>query len=142
MIILDTNVLSEPIRSRPEPAVLAWFARVPEEVALTSVSVGELLTGVQILPPGRRRDGLRNAIDGILSEYADRVLPYDESAARVYANLRGSRRAQGRPLSVEDGMIAAICLSHGARLATRNVADFGGLGLDLVNPWMSAAVGC
>jgi toxin FitB len=135
VIVLDTNVLSEPIRNRPEEAVLAWFNDVAEEVALTAISVGGILSGIGLLPLGRRRDGLAAAIERVLSGYSDRVLAYDEPAARIYARLLVSRRAAGHPLSVEDGMIAAVCLSRGARLATRNVTDFAGLGLDLVNPW-------
>lgn len=135
MIILDTNVLSEPLRTRPEPAVLAWLAEVAEDVALTSISVGEVLIGVRLLPAGRRRDGLMAAIERNLAMYADQVLPYDDPAARFYARLQESRRAAGQPLSVEDGMIAAVCRHRGARLATRNIKDFQGLGINLINPW-------
>ncbi len=104
-------------------------------MGLTSISVGEILTGVRFLPEGRRRDGLTAAIEQILATYTDRVLPYDEPAARIYAKNRESRRASGQPLNVEDGMIASICLHRGAALATRNLKDFEGLGLHLVNPW-------
>lgn len=137
MIILDTNVLSEPLRARPEPAVLEWLANVTDDVALTSVSVGEILTGVRLLPEGQRRHGLMAAIERALIIYADQVLAYDEPAARIYATLQESRRTTGYPLSVEDGMIAAICQSRGARLATRNVKDFQGIGIELINPWKS-----
>jgi predicted nucleic acid-binding protein len=102
---------------------------------LTSVSIGEILTGVNLLPDGRRRDGLAGAVETTLADFADRILPYDASAARRYADLRASRRTAGQPLSAEDGMIAAICLDHGATLATRNVKDFRGLGVDLIDPW-------
>lgn len=135
MIILDTNVLSEPLRIRPESAVLTWLADVADDVALTSISVGEILTGVRLLPKGHRRDGLMVAIERNLTIYADQVLPYDEPAARIYATLQESRRAAGHPLSVEDGMIAAICQNRGARLATRNVKDFQGTGIEVINPW-------
>ncbi len=135
MIVLDTNVLSEPLRARPDPAVLAWLADVSEDVALTAISIGETLTGVRLLPEGRRREGLIIAIDRTLTTFAEQVLPYDESAARIYAMLQESRRAAGHPLSVEDGMIAAICRDRGASLATRNLKDFRGLGVALINPW-------
>ena len=135
MIVLDTNVLSEPLRSRPEPVVLAWLDQISDDVALTSVSVGEILTGVRLLPAGHRRDGLMAAIERTLTIYAEQVLPYDETAARTYALMQESRRASGHPLSVEDGMIAAICRSRGVNLATRNVRDFQDLGIDLINPW-------
>lgn len=135
MIVLDTNVISEPLRSSPDSVVLAWLDRVSDDVALTSVSVGEILTGVRLLPAGHRRDGLLAAIERALTSYTDQVLPYDETAARVYALMQESRRATGHPLSVEDGMIAAICRSKGVALATRSIKDFQGLGIDLINPW-------
>jgi predicted nucleic acid-binding protein len=135
VIVLDTNVLSEPLRAQPDPGVLAWLEGLSDSVALTSVSVGEILTGVRRLPPGRRRDGLLAEVDRTFTLFAAHVLPYDEPAARVYAELQAKSRAAGHPLSVEDGMIAAICRSRGVALATRNVKDFQGLGLDLVNPW-------
>ena len=135
MIVLDTNVVSEPLRSSPDRTVLAWLDRVSDDVALTSVSVGEILTGVRLLPVGHRRDGLMTAIERTLTSYADQVLPYDENAARVYALMQESRRASGHPLRVEDGMIAAICRSQGVALATKNIKDFQGLGIDLINPW-------
>lgn len=135
MIVLDTNVLSEPLRTRPEPRVLAWLETVSASVALTSISVGEILTGVRRLAPGRRRDGLLAEVERSFTIYSSQVFPYDEPAARVYAELQESRRAKGHPLGVEDGMIAAICRSRGLTLATRNIKDFQGLGIDLVDPW-------
>ena len=135
MIVLDTNVLSEPLKHRPDEHVLAWFASLDEETGVTAVSVGELLTGVRALPVGRRREGLLTAIEATLPTFAGSVLAYDEAAARHYARLQESRRGAGRPRAVEDGMIAAICIARGTTLATRNTSDFTGLGLDLVDPW-------
>ncbi len=135
MIVLDTNVLSEPLKARPDERVLSWLGSLHEASGVTSVSVGELLTGVRALPAGRRRDGLLASIESTLSAFADNVLPYDEPAARAYARLQERRRAAGRPLTVEDGMIAAICTSRGTTLATRNTADFAGLDLELIDPW-------
>lgn len=132
MIALDTNALSEPFRPRPDATVLAWLAANPDAV-VTAISVGELLRGVAAIPDGARRvmleEGMRSTLD------AAEVLAYDETAARIYAELHDRRRRAGRPLAVEDGMIAATCIANGARLATRNVRDFAGLGLELVNPW-------
>jgi toxin FitB len=139
MIVLDTNVLSEPLKLKPEQHVLAWLASLDEEAGVTSISVGELLTGVRALPAERRRDGLLEAIESTLGTFADAVLAYDEAAARHYARLQESRRAVGRPLAVEDGMIAAICIARGTTLATRNATDFAGLGLDLIDPWSSSS---
>lgn len=139
MIVLDTNVLSEPLKQRPDEHVLAWFASLDEETGVTAVSVGELLTGVRALPVGRRREGLLTAIEATLGTFAGSVLAYDEAAARHYARLQESRRAAGRPLAVEDGMIAAICIARGTTLATRNTSDFAGLGLDLIDPWAASS---
>ena len=135
MIVIDTNVLSEPLRTRPEPRVLAWLSTVSGEVGFTSISVGEILTGVRRLPAGRRRDGLLAEVERSFGTYAALVLLYDEPAARTYAAMNESRRVAGHPLSVEDGMIAAICRSRGLALATRNTKDFHGLGLELIDPW-------
>ena len=135
MIVLDTNVLSEPLRREPAPAVLEWLSRSSEPFALSAVSVGELLTGVRLLPNGRRREALGEAIESLLESFAGTLLNYDVQAARAYAELMEHTRNVGRPIGVEDGMIAAICIANGAALATRNVRDFEGLGIDVVNPW-------
>ncbi|MBC7517529.1 MAG: type II toxin-antitoxin system VapC family toxin [Microbacteriaceae bacterium] len=140
MIVCDTNVLSEPLRTQPNPEVLVWLGSVVDDIALTSVTVGEILTGVRSLPAGQRRDGLMAAVEQTFTIFADRVLPYNEPAAREYASLQETRRTVGRPLSVEDGMIAAICRTEGFSLATRNTKDFAGLGLDLINPWDDSTV--
>lgn len=139
MIVLDTNVLSEPLKIGPDEHVLAWLGSLDEVAGVTSVSVGELLTGVRALPTGRRRQGLLEAIESTLRSFADAVLAYDEPAARHYARLQERRRAAGRPLAVEDGMIAAICTARGATLATRNTTDFAGLDLDLIDPWSTSS---
>lgn len=137
MIVLDTNVLSEPLRPEPAAHVLDWMASLDGAVAITSVTVGELLVGVRRLPAGHRRDHLLAAIERTLDAHAGAVLAYDEPAARHYALLQEARRRTGRPLAVEDGMIAAIYAIHGAALATRNVRDFDQLGVEIIDPWLS-----
>lgn len=137
MIVLDTNVVSETLRAQPSPAVMQWLQRCGQPFAVTSVTIGELLTGVHLLSHGRRRTGLLAAIEQVLLRWAV-TLPYDETAARIYAALQEQAKMQGRGLSVEDGMIAAICAAHGASLATRNVADFDFLPIPTVNPWDTA----
>lgn len=132
MIVLDTNVLSEPLRPRPEEAVIAWMATLTD-AAVTAISVAELLVGAKRLPEGARRERLITGIEAVLT--GSRVLPFDERSARHYARMQQDRRAAGRPLTVEDGMIAAIAAAHGAILATRNTADFEGLGVELLDPW-------
>lgn len=138
MIVLDTNVVSETVRTRPAPAVMQWLAEQREAFAITTVTLGELLTGVRLLPAGKRRDGLMAAIEDVLLRWAVR-LPYDEAAARIHAAMREQARLQGRGLSVEDGMIAATCAANNATLATRNVADFDFLPVPTLNPWGDAA---
>lgn len=135
MIVLDTNVLSEPLKARPDERVLRWLALVDERLVMTAISAGELLVGARRLPPGRRRDRFIAAIERVLTAHGSDILAYDELAARRYAEMQERRRTVGRPLAVEDGMIAAICSRHGARLATRNLTDFTGLGLELIDPW-------
>ncbi|GAA4675826.1 type II toxin-antitoxin system VapC family toxin [Frondihabitans cladoniiphilus] len=135
MIVLDTNVLSEPMRRDPEKRVVAWLDSQVDDLRVTAVSVGELLVGVRALPPGKRRDQLMASVERILLAYRDQVLDYDADAAHAYAEFQETSRSSGRALSVEDGMIAAICHTRKARLATRNTKDFEGLGIDVVNPW-------
>ncbi len=134
MIVLDTHVVSEVLRARPSPAVMAWLGNRDEAFAITTLTIGELLTGAHLLPQGRRRVGLMAAIEQVLLHWAIR-LPYDEAADRRYVAMREQAQAQGRSLSVENGMIAAVCAARGAGLATRNVADFDFLPVPIVNPW-------
>ncbi len=137
MIVLDTNVLSELMRRRPSEDVLSWVDEEdPRTLAITAVTAAELLHGVARLPHGARRRKLTAAVDGLLTEdFAGRVLPFDGAAAVHYAELVAARERDGRPVSVADGQIAAICRHHGATLATRNVRDFDAAGLELLDPW-------
>lgn len=138
MIVLDTNVLSEPLRARPHGGVLDWIA-AQEDMATTAITVAELLSGARRLPQGRRRNDLLDAIERTLGAFPDNLLPYDEAAARLYAEMQEVRRSTGVPLGVEEGMIAAICSSRSLTLATRNIKDFEGLGIRLVDPWATSA---
>lgn len=137
MIVLDTNVISELFNPAPNPKVVAWLQQRPDgEVFLTAITRGELLYGARILPPGRRRDILLAGLERIFQiRFPDRILPYDEAAADAHAELAALRRAQGRPSSQSDMMIAGIVRSHGGSLATRNVRDFEGCGFALIDPW-------
>ena len=135
MIVLDTNVVSETMRASPDAGVLAWLEEQTGPVALTAITVGELLIGVGLLPPGKRRDGLAQAVDHVLFRWAT-ILPYNAEAAKAYALIHELSRSRGRGLSVEDGMIAAICIIRGATLATRNMTDFDHLPLTIINPWV------
>jgi toxin FitB len=137
MIVLDTNVLSELVRPKPAPKVMAWVSAQPASSQYTtSITQAEMLHGVLLLPEGRRRAALHRAIRGIFAEdLGGRVLPFGSEAALVYAEIAASRRRLGRPISHFDAQIAAIARSAGAALATRNVADFDGCGVAIVDPW-------
>lgn len=138
MIVLDTNVLSEALKARPAPQVLAWMNGLAEStVYVSSVTQAEMLLGVALLPPGKRRDSLGVQVATLFSKHFDnRCLPFDALAAPHFAKIVSSRQRAGRPINTEDSQIAAIACSRGYSLATRNVADFAGISdLKIINPW-------
>ncbi|WP_457426718.1 PIN domain-containing protein [Roseateles sp. P5_E7] len=136
MIVLDTNVVSEAMKPAPQPAVLAWLDRqAAETLYLSTVTVAELLFGVAALPAGRRRNVLKEAVDGMLALFGDRVLPFDVDAARQYAELAIKARAGGRGFPTPDGYIAAIAASRRFIVASRDTAPFIAAGVGVVSPW-------
>lgn len=137
MIVLDTNVVSEPMRRNGSPAVRAWLDRqVAETLYLTATSLSELMVGIEILPDGKRKEGLDIALSELLNMlFGSRILPFDRMAALAYAPLAGRARAAGRPISVADGQIAAIAVVHGYTVATRDTAPFVAAGVPVINPW-------
>ena len=137
MTILDTNVLSEVTKLDPSTVVLRWLNRqTPSSLAIASISKAELLYGTESMAKGQRREALLSAIDKMLREdFGDRILPFDSEAAESYARIVASRRKAGKPISEADAQIAAIAHSQGAALATRNVKDFQGCDIRLLNPW-------
>jgi len=135
VIVLDTNVISETLRPAPAGQVLRWLTDHAAEVTITAVTVGELSLGLEILPDGRRKAELRRLLSDIFDSYRHLVLDFGTLAGQRYGEVIASRRAASHPLTTEDAMIAAICLTHGTALATRNTKDFDGLGLTLINPW-------
>jgi toxin FitB len=137
MIVLDTNVLSELLRPAPAPQVEDWLSRqVGLAVYFTTVGEAELWLGIKLLPPGKRRTSLAHAVQGILEQdFQDRILSFDRAAASAYAEIAAERRAVGRPISQFDAQIAAIARANGAAVATRNVTDFGGCGIAVIDPW-------
>lgn len=138
MIVLDTNVISESLRPVPTPVVLAWLgAQDRRQVYLTTITEAETLYGLERLPRGKRREKLHIAVEEIVARFDGRILPFDEPAARIFANLMAGRDAMGRPMSLPDAMIAAIARAHDASLATRNVRDFEHCGIALIDPWKS-----
>ena len=141
MIVLNTNVVSEAIRTQPDPSVASWLASRPSSsLFITAITQAELLYGLELLADGRRRRGLTDAVHAILREgFRGRVLPFDGPAAEAYATIAAGRRAHGKPISAFDAQIAAIARSRGAGVATRNVADFDGCGVEILDPWTSSA---
>lgn len=137
MILLDTNVVSEVMKVTPSSAVLEWLnAQDSESLYLSTVTIGEIEYGLRILPIGKRRLQLKERFEQFISHaFAQRVLAFDEAAARSYGDVMGIREELGRPMSVPDGQIAAIARSSGLAIATRNIRDFEDCSVDLVNPF-------
>jgi len=139
MIVLDTNVISEPMRARGEPAVTAWLDRqAVDTLYLTATSLSELLVGIELLPAGKRKDSLSGALTELLAGlFGSRILAFDEPAAIAYATIIGRMRAAGHAISVGDGQIAAIAAVHGLTVATRDTTLFVSAGISVINPWES-----
>jgi predicted nucleic acid-binding protein len=136
VIVLDTNVIAEAMRPDPNPAVVSWLnGQSAETLYLSSVTLAELLFGIGAIPSGARRDRLAQALDRLLALFPGRVLPFDQDAARRYADMAVTARAAGHPLPVSDGYIAATAASRGFAVATRNTRDFQNIGVDLIDPW-------
>ena len=136
MIVIDTNVLSELMRPSPDPRVVAWMSTVtPGEAATTSITIAEIGHGLRRLPRGKRRARLEDAFDSLVIELDREILAFDREAADHYARISQQLETAGKPIDQLDGMIAAICASRAAALATRNERDFEGSGIAIVNPW-------
>lgn len=141
MILLDTNILSELMRPVPQEAVEQWLADQPDaSVFISAITEAELRYRLALLPPGKRRCALAGVIEDMLGEdFGGRILPFDSPAAVAFAEIAADRRHAGRPISQADAQIAAIARSRGAALATRNVPDFEGCGIEVINPWQRSA---
>ena len=137
MPVFDTNVLSELMRPAPNTAITSWVAeQTTSTLYLTAVSEAELRYGLAIMPPGRRRDGLAQGLERMLrTGVANRILPFDSSAAYTYAEIAAARRALGRPIPEADCQIAAIARSRDMAVVTRNVRDFADTGIGVIDPW-------
>lgn len=141
MIVLDTNVISELFRREPDAGVVAWLESLESDVAITAITLAELLAGVRRLPEGRRKSELDDAIAAAVEPYrgGHAVLPFDDSCADAYAEILYERERAGHPVTTADAQIAAICRVRGAVCATRNTKDFANTGIELIDPWSLAA---
>ncbi|WP_016746772.1 type II toxin-antitoxin system VapC family toxin [Rhizorhabdus wittichii] len=136
MIVLDTNVVSEAMKPEPNPDVRAWLdEQAAETLYLSSVTIAELLFGIGALPDGRRKDRLAVALDGLLELFDGRILPFDMAAARHYADRAVRARSAGKGFPTPDGYIAAIAVSRGFVVATRDASAFDAAGIAVIDPW-------
>jgi toxin FitB len=137
MILLDTNVVAEPMRQRPDRRVQDWLdAQAIETLYLSAVSLAELLLGIENLPTGKRRRALATALgEQIVSLFESRIIPFDVAAAEAYAKVVTRARRQGHAISVADGQIAAIAAARNFKAASRDEAPFQAAGLNVLNPW-------
>ncbi len=137
MILIDTNVVSEPLRLAPEPRVAEWLdSQALETLYLSTIVVAELRFGVRSLPVGRRRNRLHDDVETqVLPMFTGRILSFDLAASQAYAELMAKARSEGRKIPVSDGYIAATAAANGMMVATRDTAPFEVAGLKTVNPW-------
>ena len=137
MILLDTNVLSELMKSTPETTVLQWMDALPAAAySICAISKAEIQLGIALLPEGKRKINLEKAATLMFAEFPNRCLSFNSDAASKYADIVAGRTRIGRPVSVEDAQIAAIAITHDMPLATRNTKDFEFIdNLPLINPW-------
>ncbi len=140
MILLDTNVVSEPLRQVPEPRVVEWIDAQPmETLFLSAITVAELRAGLALLPPGKRRTGLQDNLEKrVLPLFAGRVLPLDLACTQAYAALVAAARHAGLAIATVDGYIAAIAAANGLAVATRDTQPFQAAGVAVINPWAGA----
>ncbi|WP_218509417.1 type II toxin-antitoxin system VapC family toxin [Variovorax sp. dw_308] len=136
MILLDTNVISEPMRV-PDGNVVAWIDAQPiETLYLAAITVAELRFGVAAMPAGKRRDALHDRLETrVLPLFTGRVLPFDLAASQAYAELMARARAAGLAIGASDGYIAGIASANGFAVATRDTSPFEAAGLTVINPW-------
>ena len=132
--LLDTNVVSEVIRSAPPPRVGAFFIE-NDDLWLSSIVVHELEYSVQRMAQGQRRSGLQADLSRLIEEYEDRILPLERRGAAWAAQFRVQAQRSGRALELGDALIAGTAKAHDLAVATRNVADFQRLDVEVVNPW-------
>jgi predicted nucleic acid-binding protein len=138
MILLDTNILSEPMRPSPNEQVISWLdEQIVTDLFICAVTKAEIELGIALLPEGRRKKALFSAAQELFSKFSERCLAFGAAEASIYAAVIADTRAKGETMSVEDAMIAAVALSYDFTLATRNIKDFKGIdGISLINPFV------
>ncbi|MDK4736938.1 type II toxin-antitoxin system VapC family toxin [Rhizobium sp. CNPSo 3490] len=137
MILLDTNVLSEPWKPAPDEAVVAWLdAQAIETLFLAAITVAELRFGIAAMPTGKRQTILRERLESeVLPQFSERVLPFDLASSQFYSELMARARVSGRAIGTADGYIAATAAANGLAIATRDTSPFEAAGLKVINPW-------
>ena len=137
MILVDTNVISEPLRREPSAAVIEWLdAQNVDTLFVAAISLAEIRFGVAVLPVGRRRDWLEQSIEQrVVPLFRGRILPFDDAASKAYASLRAKARGTGNAMASADGFIAATAAANGLIVAPRDVAPFEAAGLRVIDPW-------
>ncbi|QWW71558.1 type II toxin-antitoxin system VapC family toxin [Rhizobium sp. WYJ-E13] len=137
MILLDTDVISEPWKAAPHEAVVAWLdAQAIEMLFLSAITVAELRFGIAAMPAGKRQTILRDRLEGeVLSHFSERVLPFDLASSQFYSDLMARARVSGKAIGAAVGYIAATAASNGLAIATRDTSPFEAAGLEVINPW-------
>ena len=140
MILLDTNVISEPQRREPNARVLEWIdAQALETLYLSAITVAELRASIALMPTGKRRDSLHDNLEKrLLPMFANRVLSFDMACTTAYAELLAKSRAAGLAIEMADALIAAIALAKGFTVATRDTRPFETAGVNVINPWQAS----
>jgi len=140
VILLDTNVVSEPLKPRPDAAVMEWLdTQIIDTLFLPAIGLAELLFGIAVLPEGKRRSELGTQIDQrVLTAFKGRILPFDTAAAAAHSQLRARARRLGLAIPIVDGYIAAIAIAHGFSVATRDAGPFLSAGLPVIDPWSAS----
>lgn len=141
MIVLDTNVVSEPLKLKPDVDVMRWLAvQAPESLFITTITMAKMFTGVEMMPNGRKRDALSAALkEQVLPLFSGRVLDFNVASAKAFSKVIVAANAVGNDIDFADAAIAAIAMTHGFHLATRNVRDFRGVQVEILNPWPQAS---